>query len=472
MRYGRMLIPAFLFLVAAGVIAERRAAAAEGNRSALDRMREDFVQEPMPPGFQVILSEVEGPVFADADGRTLYTWPLQSQRNAKAGEIQGKPACYDERYRLTAGTTSPYPAGRVLPNADTRPTCVQHWPPVRAAAGAVAVGDWTILDRTDGTKQWAYRQWPLYTSHLDHQPGDTNGGSNRMIRNDGGSGGAYRLPARPTPAIPPQFELADMARGLMLINSSTKYSIYTFSGDAPGKSTCYGKCLEEWAPVLAPDSAVEQGPWSVISRQDDAKRNVGGTRQWAYRGKPLYTRLTDISARSYTGSDVRGWDNVFLHRTPAPPPGFHLVDTRGGQVIADPDGKTIYSYACVEDSADTLFCDSPDSPQVYRWAMCGGGDPERCLRTFPYVIARDGAERGSQVWSIISINPKTGRIAEAGSADALRVWAYRGRPIYTFAGDQKPGDIGGDSWGQDHGQRNGFTAFWIRTDFNGLDGGY
>ena len=40
--------------------------------------------------------------------------------------------------------------------------------------------------------------------------------------------------------------------------------------------------------------------------------------------------------------------------------------------------------------------------------------------------------------------PKTGKYAAPGQADAMHVWAFRGRPVYTFSGDKKPGDTQGD----------------------------
>ncbi len=123
---------------------------------------EDYIRGPMPPGIQVINTELEGAVFADAQGRTLYTWPAQQQRNGNLGEVAGKPTCNDVKYRETVGMTIPYPAGMELPEVDTRPTCVQHWPPLLADANATPVGDFTILERTDGAKQWAYKEYALY----------------------------------------------------------------------------------------------------------------------------------------------------------------------------------------------------------------------------------------------------------------------------------------------------------------------
>ncbi len=65
----------------------------------------------------------------------------------------------------------------------------------------------------------------------------------------------------------------------------------------------------------------------------------------------------------------------------------------------------------------------------------------------------------------MQIDPKTGRRAAAGQSGAVSVWAYRERPVYTYAGDRQPGDINGDSTGEWRGYRNGFKAFWLRDDY-------
>ncbi|MEP6506016.1 MAG: hypothetical protein ABJD97_21960 [Betaproteobacteria bacterium] len=53
--------------------------------------------------------------------------------------------------------------------------CAQAWPPLAAQASDAASGDWTIVTRDDGAKQWAYKGWPLYTFSKDAKPGDTTG---------------------------------------------------------------------------------------------------------------------------------------------------------------------------------------------------------------------------------------------------------------------------------------------------------
>ena len=55
----------------------------------------------------------------------------------------------------------------------------QTAPAKKAADGtwtdAKAAGDWTVVTRDDGSKQWAYKGKPLYTWAKDTKPGDKTG---------------------------------------------------------------------------------------------------------------------------------------------------------------------------------------------------------------------------------------------------------------------------------------------------------
>ena len=53
--------------------------------------------------------------------------------------------------------------------------CAVNWPPAFVSEGAVAEGDFTIVERTDGTRMWAYDGMPLYFWIKDTKPGDTTG---------------------------------------------------------------------------------------------------------------------------------------------------------------------------------------------------------------------------------------------------------------------------------------------------------
>jgi len=53
--------------------------------------------------------------------------------------------------------------------------CAANWPPLMATGEAKASGDWTIVTRDDGAKQWAYKGKPVYLWAKDQKPGDKTG---------------------------------------------------------------------------------------------------------------------------------------------------------------------------------------------------------------------------------------------------------------------------------------------------------
>ncbi len=53
--------------------------------------------------------------------------------------------------------------------------CTGNWPPLMATAGDRASGDYSVITRDDGAKQWAYKGRPLYFFVKDQKPGDRNG---------------------------------------------------------------------------------------------------------------------------------------------------------------------------------------------------------------------------------------------------------------------------------------------------------
>ena len=425
-------------------------------QSAASDAQEAYLEEKLPLGIQVVATALEGPVYADAQGRTLYTWPLIALRNGSTGDRKDGPSnCTDDVLRTEIGFMSPYPAGLVLPYADEGVSCTQVWPPVLASADAVEVGKWSLAERADGSKQWAYDGFPLFTSNLDKRPGDVLGGTKIS---SGGDGGVVRVPAGPLPDIPPGFQVLSSSTGRLLVNDD-EYSMYTWDGDEPNTSNCVKECLNSWAPVRAPQVAADSGDWTII-------KHPSGLNQWAFRAKPLYTHNNDTRSRSFDGSDVPGWHIAYTQRAVTPPDEFTVQDADfGGQVLADSRGRTIYLYNCHDDSVAQLACDHPDAAQDYRLAICGNGDSEVCRETFPYVVARADASSESELWSVMTIDPNTGRHAAAGEEGTLQVWAYRQRPVYTYGGDIEPGVTNADSFGEFLGRRNGYKAFVLRDVF-------
>lgn len=82
----------------------------------------------------------KGPTLVDAKSMTLYTFDK---------DMAGKSACNGP--------------------------CATNWPPLAAPATATATGSYTVVTRDDGSKQWAYKDKPLYTWAKDSKPGDITG---------------------------------------------------------------------------------------------------------------------------------------------------------------------------------------------------------------------------------------------------------------------------------------------------------
>ncbi|AMS15247.1 hypothetical protein A3218_13405 [Pseudomonas chlororaphis] len=89
-------------------------------------------------------------MFVDHKGMTLYTF---------AKDSGGKSMCNDK--------------------------CAANWPPLMAASGDKAMGEWTVIKRDDGSMQWAYDGKPLYTFVMDKKAGDMTG--------DGKMDGAWKV---------------------------------------------------------------------------------------------------------------------------------------------------------------------------------------------------------------------------------------------------------------------------------------
>lgn len=75
-------------------------------------------------------------------------------------------------------------------------------------------------------------------------------------------------------------------------------TLYTFDNDKDAtKSACNGNCANNWPALKASATETDMGDWKIISRDD-------GSKQWSYKGKPLYTYSKDMKAGDKTGDNV------------------------------------------------------------------------------------------------------------------------------------------------------------------------
>ena len=86
-------------------------------------------------------------------------------------------------HATAAGTVLTNPMGMTLYTYDRDTagssnctgSCAQNWPPFTADKTASETGDFALIERGDGTKQWTYDDKPLYLFVGDKKPGDVSG---------------------------------------------------------------------------------------------------------------------------------------------------------------------------------------------------------------------------------------------------------------------------------------------------------
>src|SRR5215203_5364172 len=91
-------------------------------------------------------------------------------------------------------------------------------------------------------------------------------------------------------------KIADTDKGKALVDSKGM-TLYIFDRDVAGKSNCNGQCATNWPPLMAASDAKASGEWTTVTRDD-------GSKQWAYKGKPVYTWVNDTKPGDTTGDGV------------------------------------------------------------------------------------------------------------------------------------------------------------------------
>jgi len=117
----------------------------------------------MPDGVKVQHTPGQGRVLATAAGMTLY------RRDGHILQSGGGRS-------LRRGNPARPAVGRDIgTNARCDAECRKAWHPFVAPDDAQVQGFWDIATREDGTRQWVYQGYALWTYTGDRQPGDMNG---------------------------------------------------------------------------------------------------------------------------------------------------------------------------------------------------------------------------------------------------------------------------------------------------------
>lgn len=331
--------------------------------------------------------------YADAKGMTLYTY-------AKDAEMPGKSSCTGE--------------------------CAAAWPPLIALPDAKPTANWSLIERDGGAKQWALGGKPLYTFTKDTKISDMIGRGldqgNWQLALFDPTAGLVMPPGISTDEIPD-------ANGQVLVNAKGM-ALYAFDGNVKREDpACRGNaCVSPWHPLSAPELAVAMGDFSVVLRNDQ-------TRQWAYKGKPLFTYDGDLETGYAAGMaiDKRLTPAVIVRYFM--PPDVGTYPTLGqGYVLATKTGMTVYRR----------------DAYVYQ---LGGHGIRRGVPPRPHVGRDIGTSLAGcnaecqKLWHPVKAPPQaqpSGFWQIATREDGTRQWVYKGYALYTYAGDKKPGDMLGN----------------------------
>jgi len=310
--------------------------------------------------------------------------------------------------------------------------CAAEFPPYLAPSNAAAFGEWSLVRRDDGKRQWAYRGKPLYyfagpTVEAKSAPRPNADSNEATALMDPGSAmyapkaGWRRASYEVEIATPPDIALKNLptANGYGLVVPRTGMTMYVFSA-APADMTL-------WTPVYAPTLATTVGDFTVIRRED-------GKRQWAYKNRALFTFKKDYTTGDIEGVMAQKGVEVALvnrHFMPAalkienvPLLGPTMVTDKGMSVYTQTRYRTFYGGRSTRNGFWYTYADGK--------AVGTRGCVDACLKMWKPVIAPRNAQ-GSGYWEVMA------------RPDGTRQWAYKGAALYTYAEDKMPGQDNGNN---------------------------
>lgn len=306
-------------------------------------------------------------------------------------------------------------------------SCAGRWPPLLGNENSVADGYFDLIDRADGTRQWAYKTFPLYNFAGDSAQGDINGD---------GIGNVWDL-ARPTPVVSEDISEIPTYVGNETVHTATSaaevltnirsdkegFSLYYFDVDPVGEAACYGlngdACINAWPPLLADGGAKPSSLLSVLELEN-------GETQWAYKGKPLYFFAGDTEAGQTNGDGI----GTVWHLA------SQLPAIQRGEEDATMLSATGMVYALLPNAEDILEAQHVDRDQftLYTFDNDNAGESncnDGCARAWPPFIASEMEEAN-------------GKFSKIERSDGEMQWAYDDKPLYFFAGDEEKGQANGD----------------------------
>jgi predicted lipoprotein with Yx(FWY)xxD motif len=205
-------------------------------------------------------------------------------------------------------------------------------------------------------------------------------------------------------AVPAAVVMEEQGHGSLIKDADGMSLYFTELDQVSGKSACIDACAEQWPPLTAGDEAVASGDWQPITRDD-------GSRQWAFRGQPLYLFSSDKAPGDDFGDGFRNAWHIAIR----------LIDTPSTVEIR----RTMLGHILVDAANETaLYFSDADEPGK---SVCD----LTCTQTWLPLTAPLMAT-GRDAWSINT------------REDGTRQWSFDNVPLYRFSGDWNTGDTHGD----------------------------
>lgn len=211
--------------------------------------------------------------------------------------------------------------------------------------------------------------------------------------------------------------------GTVLVDAQGK-TLYGFTDDVDGSSTCYDDCAATWPPVpgnMAPGPNLDANVFTTTQREDGTTQLVAG--DW-----PLYTFSGDGAPGDVNGQGSGGvWFAVA-------PDGSLIKDAAGAsetptQAATAPEG--LDQPVLTNSQGMTLYYFRNDEPGT---SNCN----EPCSDTWPPVPADE---------QIDTSGLDANALAPVTRDDGTEQLAFNGQPLYTFIDDVAPGDVNGQGVG-------------------------
>ncbi|MFD4525868.1 SCO0930 family lipoprotein [Streptomyces sp. NPDC058470] len=212
-----------------------------------------------------------------------------------------------------------------------------------------------------------------------------------------------------------------------VLTDNAGFTLYRFDKDTaePPKSTCEGDCATAWPPVPADGATAATGVDAALLGE---VTRADGSKQLTVGGWPMYRYAKDTKAGDTIGQGVgETWfasAPTGKKATLADLPGLSTrKDAKLGEIVVDKNGLTVYRF-----TKDTAW---PDSISA-----CTGA----CLEKWPAVAPVEEADTKGLDIDSDGLMPFTR--SDGAKQMALDCW-----PIYTFSGDEAPGDTNGQGVG-------------------------